>query len=195
MINANKLIENLDEIKRLIEIHLKNLEDENEEIEASIVDKFMAFKSDFIGRLGVDDFEVHVDESKLKVFIECYSFYLGVHIGSGFRQLDNFRQLVFEAQIPLDKVNDVNTLSDIKEYAVYVEDGLFQSCSTKDANELLEKYKDTECQEIIFTYRGGCILMRGTYYPEGNIVFPQREFRYRDEVIKIDDIDIKRIIS
>lgn len=185
MINANKFIENLGEIKRLIEIHLKGLEGENEEIKAAIVDKFMTFESDFIGRLGIVDFEVHVDESKLEVLIECYSF----------RVCENFRELMFEAQIPLDKVNDVNTLSDIKEYVVYAEDGLFQSCSTKDANELLEKYKDTEHQEITFTYRGGRLLMRGTYYPEGNIVFPERDFCYRDKVIKVDDIDIKRIIS
>lgn len=72
-IRVNKLIENIDEIEKLRNDHLKKLEDENEQIKAAIVDKFKAFENDFIGRLGINDFRVTVDESSLKVFIACYA--------------------------------------------------------------------------------------------------------------------------
>lgn len=184
-IRVNKLIENIDKLEKLRNYHLKKLEDENEQIKAAIVDKFMAFENDFIGRLGINDFRVTVDESSLKVFIECY-------VQFSCFDSDTSR-CVFEAQIPLDRVNDVNNLADIKEYVIYADDGLFQSYSAKDANELLEKYKDTPCQEITFTRRGGRLLMKGTYYPEGGIVFPDDECMNRDRCIKVEDVDIKRI--
>lgn len=188
-IRVHKLIENIDEIEKLRNQHLKKLEAENERIKAAIVDKFMAFENDFLGRLGINDFRVTVDESVLKVFIECYAqFYYSVSCFD-----DSSSRCVFEAQIPLNKVNDVNTLADIKEYVIYADDGLFQNYSAKDANELLEKYKDTPSQEITFTRRGGRLLMKGTYYPEGGIIFPDDDCMVRDKCIKVEDVDIKRV--
>ena len=118
-----------------------------------------AFQDDFLGRLNTTEFNVSIDVQSNTVYLDvCEDDYSGLIIR-------------FAADIPLDAINDINSVEDIKKYSSEeTHKDFWKSYSKKEGRELFEKYKDTEHKEVHVTFPGNYHAIHD-YYPEGNFLY------------------------
>lgn len=154
-IEIDKLKKNTAELAKIAQPYLT----ENEKISKQIIDKLESFQDDFLGRLDTTEFNVSIDVQSNTVYVDvCEDSYTGLIIR-------------FAADIPLDEINNINCVEDIKKYSTEeTHKNFWKSYSKNEGRELFEKYKDSEHRQVYVTFPGNYHAIHD-YYPEGNFLY------------------------
>lgn len=158
MVDVELFLSNSKKIEEIKKKEINALEAENYKIVKKAISKLEAFEGDFLYRLGCAEFSVDFNYSELTIEISLgeTDYY------------SNFRAF-FKAIVPFQDINEVNTLEDIKKYAVFTEKGFWESFSKNESEAIIKKYENAKFEDVMVIYVGN-FHAKVKYCPEGKFI-------------------------